>query len=326
MTTENTAGLSLAEGGTPGGILLDAGTNELEVLVFRMGTQRYGVNVAKVREVIRGETPSEPPKMHDSIIGVINKREQLIPLVDLGKHLGLDSVDLTTIADARIIVTEFNGMVVGFVVEAVERIHRLGWDKVQSVPELGEQDDGVNYSTCTGIIQFEEYLLLMVDFESITDSIRMEDKLHVTSVDNPLGVDRGSVRVVMAEDSAFMRDAIGTVFRQSGYTNASIFADGQAAWDAIRTGTERGEAPDFVISDIEMPGMDGLRLTKEIKGDARLAGVPVVLFSSLITEENRKKGEQVGADRQISKPELPDLVRIVDEFVHEASGGVKSAA
>jgi two-component system chemotaxis response regulator CheV len=326
MTNENPAALSLAEGGTPGGILLDAGTNELEVLVFRMGTQRYGVNVAKVREVIRGETPSEPPKMHRSIVGVINKRGQLIPLVDLGKHLGLDPIDLSGIADARIIVTEFNGMVVGFLVEAVERIHRLGWDRVQTVPDLGEREAGVNYSTCTGIIRFEEYLLLMIDFESITDSIRMEDKLHVTSVDNPLGVDRGSVRVVMAEDSSFMRDAIGTVFRQSGYTNATIFADGQAAWDAISAGAAQGEIPDIVISDIEMPRMDGLRLTKEIKGDARLAGVPVVLFSSLITEENRKKGEQVGADRQLSKPELPDLVRLVDEFVHGMSPGVKSAA
>tara|TARA_Y100001933_G_scaffold175956_1_gene174419 strand:- start:24 stop:974 length:951 start_codon:yes stop_codon:yes gene_type:complete len=316
----------MADGGTPGGILLDAGTNELEVLVFRMGPQHYGVNVAKVREVIRGETPSEPPKMHSSVIGVINKRGSLIPLVDLGKHLGLPPVDPSNIDDARIIVTEFNGMVVGFVVEAVERIHRLGWDRVQGVPEMGEGDEGVNYSTCTGIIQFDEYLLLMVDFESITDSIRMEDKLHITSVDNPLSIDRGGVRLIMAEDSAFMRDAIGTVFRRSGYTNASIFSNGQAAWEAIAAAAERGERPDMVISDIEMPGMDGLHLTKQIKSDPRLADVPVVLFSSLITEENRKKGEQVGADRQISKPELPELVRIVDEFVHQGAALIKSAA
>lgn len=314
-----TSNANVAAGGTPGGILLDAGTNELEVLVFRMGSQRYGVNVAKVREVIRGEKPSEPPKMHDSVIGLINKRGSLIPLVDLGKHIGLDPVDIENIDDARIIVTEFNGMVVGFVVEAVERIHRLGWERVKSVPDLGEQEDGVNYSTCTGIIQFEEYLLLMIDFESITDSIRMEDKLHVTNVENPLGVDRGSIRLVMAEDSAFMRDAIGTVFRQSGYTQATIHQDGQTAWDAIAAAADREEIPHLVISDIEMPGMDGLHLTKQIKGDTRLAGVPVILFSSLITEENRKKGEQVGADRQISKPELPELVRLVDEFVSTRS-------
>lgn len=324
MTDQNA--LSLADGGTPGGILLDAGTNELEVLVFRMGAQRYGVNVAKVREVIRGETPSEPPKMHPSVIGVINKRGQLIPLVDLGKHLGMEPVDVASIADARIIVTEFNGMAVGFVVEAVERIHRLGWDRVKTVPEMGEADEGVNYSTCTGIIQFEEYLLLMIDFESITDSIRMEDRLHVSHVENELGVDRESVKIVMAEDSAFMRDAIGRVFETSGYSRFEIFPDGAAAWRAIHASANTGDTPDIVISDIEMPGMDGLRLTKEIKNDPRLAHIPVVLFSSLITDENKKKGEQVGADLQISKPELLEIVKIVDRFVHEGAQAFKPAA
>ncbi len=325
----NQSALSLAEGGTPGGILLDAGTNELEVRVFRMGDQRYGVNVAKVREVIRGESPSEPPRMHPSVIGVINKRGQLVPLVDLGKHLGMEAVELDKIEDARIIVTEFNGTSVGFVVEAVERIHRLGWDRVKSVPEMGERDTGVNYSTCTGIIQFEEYLLLMVDFESITDSIRMQDKLHITNVENTLGVGRTSVRVVMAEDSAFMRDAIQKVFETSGYTNYEIFADGRRAWDAIHTSASSGEGiPDIVISDIEMPGMDGLRLTKEIRDDSRLSHIPVVLFSSLITEENKKKGEQVGASMQISKPELMGIVNIVDRFIHEgaAAFNTKNAA
>ncbi len=326
MSQTNTSPASLADGGTPGGILLDAGTNELEVLVFRMGTQHYGVNVAKVREVIRGETPSEPPKMHPSVLGMINKRGSLIPLVDLGRHLGLGTIDPKKIGEARIIVTEFNGMVVGFVVEAVERIHRIGWDRVQSVPELGDRDESINYSTCTGIIQFDEYLLLMIDFESITDSIRMEDKLHVAHVENELGVERRQVRIVMAEDSSFMRDAIGTVFRASGYTSLTIHPDGASAWNAINEGASRGEIPDIVISDIEMPGMDGLRLTKQIKSDARLAGIPVVLFSSLITPENHKKGEQVGADMQISKPELPEIVRIVDRFVHGGISAIRPAA
>lgn len=324
--THPTSALSLAEGGTPGGILLDAGTNELEVLVFRMGEQRYGVNVAKVREVIRGETPSEPPKMHPSVLGLINKRGSLIPLVDLGKHLGIQTVDVENITDARIIVTEFNGMSVGFVVEAVERIHRLGWDRVQSVPDMGETSEGVNYSTCTGIIRFDEYLLLMIDFESITDSIRMEDKLHITHVENELGVDRGAVSIVLAEDSAFMREAIGSVFRNSGYTHAEIFADGAAAWRALEERGRNGDAPDIIISDIEMPGMDGLRLTKEVKSHAGLRHVPVVLFSSLITPENRKKGEQVGADMQISKPELLEIVKIVDRFVHGGLPALKPAA
>ena len=313
--------LSLADGGTPGGILLDAGTNELEVLVFKMGDQRYGVNVAKVREVISGETPSEPPRMHPSLIGVINKRGLLIPLVDLGKRLGRTPIDVEKIELARIIVTEFNGMTIGFVVESVERIHRVGWDRVNSVPDLGDHDGAAGYSTCTGIIKFDEHLLLMIDFESITDSICMEDRLRVADVENTLGVDRSQVNVVMAEDSAFMRDAIYKAFRASGYSRVEIFSDGAAAWESIRAMAERGESPDIVISDIEMPMLDGLSLTKNIKQDTRLGGVPVVLFSSLITPENKKKGQQVGADMQVSKPELTELVRLVDRFVH---GGISA--
>ena len=318
--------LSLADGGTPGGILLDAGTNELEVLIFRMGKQRYGVNVAKVREVIRGETPSEPPRMHPSIIGIINKRGSLIPLVDLAKHLGQAPIDVDNIEDARIIVTEFNGMTIGFVVESVERIHRVGWDRVGSVPELSDPAGADSYSTCTGIIKFDEHLLLMVDFESITDSICMEDRLRVTHVENTLGVDRGSVRIIAAEDSAFMRNAIEKAFRASGYTGIEILPDGAAAWDCIRQAADEGRNPDIVISDIEMPMMDGLSLTKAIKGDARLREIPVILFSSLITEENKKKGEQVGANMQISKPELIRIVQIVDRFVHGGISAMTSVA
>lgn len=318
--------LSLAEGGTPGGILLDAGTNELEILVFRMGKQRYGVNVAKVREVIRGETPSEPPRMHPSIIGIINKRGALIPLVDLGKHLGQAPIDVDNIEDARIIVTEFNGMTIGFVVESVERIHRVGWDRVGSVPELSDPSGTDSYSTCTGIIKFDEHLLLMVDFESITDSICMEDRLHVTSIENTLGVDRGSVRIVVAEDSAFMRSAIEKAFRASGYSGVEILPDGAAAWRSIREAADGGRTPDVVITDIEMPMMDGLSLTKAIKGDSRFRDVPVILFSSLVTAENKKKGEQVGANIQIAKPDLTQIIHVVDRFVHGGLSAITSAA
>jgi len=318
--------LSLAEGGTPGGILLDAGTNELEVLVFRMEKQRYGVNVAKVREVIRGETPSEPPRMHPSIIGIINKRGALIPLVDLGKHLGQSPIDVDNIEDARIIVTEFNGMTIGFVVESVERIHRVGWDRVGSVPELSDPEGVASYSTCTGIIKFDEHLLLMVDFESITDSISMEDRLRVTHVENTLGVDRGSVSIIVAEDSAFMRNAIEKAFQASGYTGVKILPDGAAAWRSIREAADCGRNPDIIISDIEMPMMDGLSLTKAIKGDSRLCDVPIVLFSSIVTPENKKKGEQVGATMQIAKPGLTEIVQIVDRYIHGGLSALTSAA
>lgn len=325
MTTRTSAAAALACGGTPGDILLDAGTNELEVLVFRLGAGLFGVNVAKVREVIRGEHATEPPRMHPSIVGVINKRGTLIPLVDLARHLSMPCNE-APIEDRRIIVTEFNGLTVGFVVDAVERIHRVSWGRVRPAPEFRDADLPVACNTCTGILQLDETLVLMIDFESIADAIRMEDRLHVGKVENNLGVDRASVRVSFAEDSAFMRDLLTNVFRASGYTRLSVYSDGAAAWNGILEATDRGEPPGIVVSDIEMPGMDGLHLTKRVKSDPRLAGVPVILFSSLITEENRKKGEQVGADMQIPKPDLADIVLLVDKFIHAGAGALRAVA
>lgn len=324
MATERSAAASMVSGGTPGDILLDAGTNELEVLVFQMGEGWYGVNVAKVREVIRGEKPSETPNSHPSIMGMINKRGVLIPLVDLAGHLGIRSRGLA-IGDARIIVTEFNGMTVGFVVDDVQRIHRVSWGKVRPAPEFDDGSAEIQYNTCTGIIDLDERLVLMIDFESIADAIRMEDRLHVGEVENTLGVDRSSVRVVMAEDSSFMREMLGNVFKSSGYSGIQIHSDGTSAWNAISSMADQGGKPDIVISDIEMPGTDGLRLTKMIKEDPRLKGVPVILFSSLITEENLKKGEQVGADMQIPKPELAEMVRMVDRYIHGGIEALRSA-
>ena len=325
MTSDNSAAASLARGSTPGDILLDAGTNELEVLVFQMGKGWYGVNVAKVREVIRGEKTSETPNAPPSIRGMINKRGVLIPLVDLAGHLGINSRGLP-IEDARIIVTEFNGMTVGFVVDDVQRIHRVSWGDVRPAPEFNDGSAEIKYNTCTWIIDLDERLVLMIDFESITDAIRMEDRLHVGMVENTLGVDRSPVRVILAEDSSFMREMLGNVFKASGYDKILINPDGTSAWNAISAMADHGEKPDIVVSDIEMPGTDGLRLTKMIKNDPRLAGVPVILFSSLITEENRKKGEQVGADVQIPKPQLAEMVSLVDRFVHGGIESIRAAA
>ncbi|HHN77642.1 MAG TPA: chemotaxis signal transduction protein CheV [Phycisphaerales bacterium] len=325
MATHQSSAASMVSGGTPGDILLDAGTNELEVLVFRMGKGWFGVNVAKVREVIRGEKPSETPNSHPSIMGMINKRGVLVPLVDLAGHLGIKSV-VESIEDARIIITEFNGMTVGFVVDDVQRIHRVSWGKVRPAPEFDDGAAEISYNTCTGIIDLDDRLILMIDFESITDAIRMEDRLHVGEVENTLGVDRASVRVVMAEDSSFMREMLGNVFKSSGYGGIQIYSDGTSAWNAIKEMVEQGEKPDIVVSDIEMPGTDGLRLTKLIKEDPALDGVPVVLFSSLITEENLKKGKQVGADIQIPKPELAEIVRLVDRYIHGGIEALRGAA
>jgi two-component system chemotaxis response regulator CheV len=298
-----------------GDILLDAGTNELEVLVFRMAGGYYGVNVAKVREVIKPIATVPAPHQHKSVLGMINIRGSVLPVVDLAKHLSLTSGGVSKReASDRVIITEFNGLRAGFVVAGVEQIYRMGWDKVKPAPDTGFAGSAPSIngvSTVTGIIEMGERLILMLDFESIADAILCEKRLKIESVPNEHNVNRGAQRVIIAEDSPFMRGVIRDVFLRSGYSKIEVCSDGQEAWDAI----SKGEPPVCVVSDIEMPRIDGLYLTKRIKSTPALAGVKVVLFSSLISDDNRKKGQQVGADAQCAKPELSAMVQLVDRVV-----------
>lgn len=305
-------------------ILLDAGTNELEVLVFSMGAGLFGVNVAKVREVIRPVEVVASPGQHPSIMGIFNMRGDVIPLVDLAKHLqiakrwGGDKGS----PEGRVIITEFNGRRTGFMVDTVEQIHRISWNRVRPAPDVGSDPTMSNASLAsatTGVIQMDERLILMTDFESIADAILLQEKLRVESVPNDKGVDRASKRVILVEDSPFMRNLMTKVLKQSGYGKLEVYSDGEAAWNAIRAG---GEKIDAVVSDIEMPRMDGLHLTKRIKETAETKHIPVVLFSSLVSDDNKKKGQQVGADVQIPKPELAQMVMLVDKVVSGEKVGV----
>ena len=297
-------------------ILLNAGTNELEVLVFRLGEGWYGINVAKVREVILPPAATRSPESPLGIVGMFNIRGQLVPMVDLSGHLGIrDRLTIQGMDEfaGRVIICEFNTMQIGFLVDAVDQIRRMSWSAVRPAPEVGDDNVGV----ITGVLDLEDRLVLMLDFESIADEVSVEEKLHIECVPNELGVDRESMRVVLAEDSKFMRDRLRAVLVASGYTALEIYGDGEAAWRAIN-GPFDGDPPrlpDAVVSDIEMPGMDGLHLCKQIKDSPALRGIPVMLFSSLISQDNLKKGRQVGADHQIAKPELADVVRMIDRLL-----------
>ncbi|MBL8762606.1 MAG: chemotaxis protein CheV [Phycisphaerae bacterium] len=298
-----------------GDILLDAGTNELEVLVFSLCGGWFGVNVAKVREVIRPVSTVATPHQHPSVVGMFNIRGHVVPVVDLAKHLGLSRPEGGRVGEGRVIITEFNSLRTGFLVDTVEQIHRMSWSRVKPAPDLSVAiagGGGGAIGTTTGMIEMNDRLVQMIDFESVADAILVEKRLHIEKVENPDGVERESKRVVIAEDSPFMRQLLQDIFVASGYTRVEVYADGEQAWNAI----QKGGAPiDAIVSDIEMPRMDGLHLTKRIKATPALAGTRVVLFSSLITPDNLKKGRQVGADAQVSKPELAEMVRLVDRVV-----------
>lgn len=307
-------------------ILLDAGTNELEVLIFQLAGGSFGVNVAKVREVIKPVNLHSSPEQHPSVLGMFNMRGHVMPVVDLAGHLRLRPMIEPEQLAGQIIITEFNGFRTGFVVDSVEHIHRLSWKQVEPAPELdialhcnhGKTTDDMgnrrHISSTTGTIKFDDRLVLMLDFESVADEILMERRLHIGPVELAANVNRPAQRVLLVEDSPFMRNLMSDVLRASGYEKLEVYSDGQAAWEAIDAiASDPTQAKiNAIVSDIEMPRMDGLALTKRIKADQRLEGVPVMLFSSLISNDNRKKGEQVGADVQMPKPELAEIVRMID--------------
>lgn len=298
-------------------ILLESGTNELEVLVFFLADQPFGVNVAKVREVIQPQTVAASPNQPPCVRGMFNLRGRVLPLVDLHQYFNITPAESDP-KKHRVIVTEFNGAQAAFSVERVEHIYRMSWDLMRPVPETGLAGEGHEGFAITGITEINGRLVLMLDFESVFDHINMQDKLHIDRVENPLGVDRGSQRIWIAEDSKFIRCIMERVLANSGYTQLEAFPNGLEAWQAVQQCVQAGAPlPHLVITDIEMPQMDGLHLTRRIKSDPNLGHLPVLLFSSLITADTRHKGAAVGADEQIAKPDLPDLVTIVDRWVQQ---------
>ncbi|MEQ8789296.1 MAG: chemotaxis protein CheW [Pirellulaceae bacterium] len=296
-------------------ILLESGTNELEILVFRLADYTFGINVAKVREVLPAVDITSLPKAHPSVLGVFKLRETVVPTVSLRKHLKVNSD--TKIKDQTFILTDFNHHQTAFAVDGVERIHRLSWEHILSVPSLPDLQD----TPVTAVARIGERLVIMLDFEMISDQVT-EQLYRTGAVENPHQLPREELRIVLADDSPTVRQAIEATLRSSGYTNLSIFENGLCAWrwleERIGETGDVKQVADLIISDVEMPQIDGLHLTKRVKEHPQLRSLPVMLYSSIVTPDNRKKGEAVGADAQVAKPELARVVELADDLIVQA--------
>ena len=294
------------------GILLETGTNEFEIVEFSIGKVNYGINVAKVREVIQRAPVTAMPQAHPYIDGLFTLRGKAIPLVNLPRCLNVASGEEAK----NIIVTEINNYGIGFLVENVSRIHRISWKDMEPAPEVGDQ------SRVVGIIKMSDRIVLLLDFETIIAEINPEINAKLTTVEDATEDTRSlrsNVHVVVAEDSAMLRDLLVTTLHDSGYRFVRDFGNGLDAWDYLRNlATKDGPIythVGIIVSDVEMPKMDGHRLLKLVRDNDRLAEVPFVLFSSLISEEMRLKGESLGASAQISKPEINQLISILDKLI-----------
>ena len=296
-------------------ILLENGTNELEILEFTVGNNHYGINVAKVKEIVTYQKVTPVPNSHEYVEGIFMPRDVMISVVDLYKVTHVASSNNP--ATDMLIITNFNKLNIAFHVERVCGIHRVSWaDIITPDATISSSEHGI----ATGVVKIDGSLIIILDFERIVSDISPETGLKVHEVNALTGRERNNLPLFIAEDSALLIELIKDSLVKAGYSNIDLSHNGQECWDKLLAIKEKhpNNVSDYVrcvITDIEMPLMDGHRLTKLIKTDSVLKEVPVAIFSSLISDEMKRKGEQLGADIQMSKPEIGQLVGELDKLL-----------
>lgn len=295
------------------GILLESGTNELEIVEFEVGNNKFGINVIKVKEIIQPIPVTFIPHVHEHVEGIIQLRGEVLPVVDMLKVLGLNNTVRNP--QQKYIVAEFNKQRVVFHVDNVTQIHRISWDQIEKPSDMYQG----GASQVIGVIKRNNDMILLLDFERIMVDINPESSISVESVKKLGKRDRSEKKVIIAEDSPLLRKLLFDTMTEAGYVNVDFFENGRDAYEYLETIVKADKQIEnhvqLVITDIEMPQMDGHHLTKKIKEHPDLQKLPVLIFSSLITDDLRHKGDEVGAEDQVSKPEIAELILKMDEYI-----------
>ncbi|MCL1829219.1 MAG: chemotaxis protein [Oscillospiraceae bacterium] len=298
-------------------ILLETGTNELEILEFLIAGNSFGINVAKITELMQAQPIQQMPNSHPCIEGIINPRGMVYTVIHLAGYLGL--YESENPEKDIYIITSFNKMNVAFHVHGVVGINRVSWQAIEKPdPIIYGGGEGI----VTGIAKVGDRIISILDFEKIAFDICPETGFHPDEVRKFILNQESDAPILIAEDSALIRKLLQDALSQAGYNNLIVMTNGEEAWRYLQRAKENNEVPlksqvCCVITDIEMPQMDGHRLTKMIKNDSVLNVLPVVIFSSLIDETMMLKGLEVGADAQLSKPEIGHLVGIINKFTED---------
>ncbi|MDR3300869.1 MAG: chemotaxis protein [Candidatus Accumulibacter sp.] len=294
-----------------------AGTNKLEILLFTLGTnsgngrrETFGINVFKVREVMRTPPITAAPEMPNSVEGMTSLRGALVPVVDLAKYTGVATDSPRSI----MIVTEYAGHTQGFLVEGVDTILRLDWSQMKVPPQMVTAEMGGLVTAVTELA--DGRLVMMMDVEKILSATTNYDDetvyRDIKSLNDP------SLTVFFADDSVVARKQIIRTLNAMHVKYVEAI-NGRAAWEELEKiashaetlGQEVSKLVSLVLTDIEMPEMDGYLLTKRIKTDARFAGVPVIMHSSLSGMSNQQLGKSVGVDEYVPKFEPQKLAEIL---------------
>ncbi|WP_298839232.1 chemotaxis protein [Clostridium sp.] len=294
-------------------ILLESGTGEVEILEFIINNKFYAINIIKVKEVIHATNLTKLPESHPAIAGLTLYRDKIITLIDL-KYV-LEKQHKNEI-ESPIILCEFNKIEVAFSIDSIVGVHRIKWDQIT------KPDDISTNSLVIGNIVLSNKIILMLDFEKIITDISPATGISEDRIIDIDYKDRSNVKLVLADDSPLIRKLLNDTLIKAGFVNLKIFDDGKQALDYLlnlvsKKGINFMEDVQVLITDIEMPQMDGHTLTRKIKEHVILRKLPVILFSSLITSDLKHKGDAVGADAQLSKPEIAELVSRIDGFTNK---------
>jgi two-component system, chemotaxis family, chemotaxis protein CheV len=284
-----------------------AGTNKLEILLFTLGrdahsgrNETFGINVFKVREVMRAPAITRAPDMTPSVEGMVSLRGILVPVIDLAKYAGMS----TEANGKAMVVTEYNGCTQGFLVEAVDTILRLDWSAMKVPPDMVSFKTGGLVTAVTELA--DGRLVMMMDVERVlADTTNVASDLAFRSI-RRLGMPGRTV--LFADDSSVARKQILATLEALAVSHIEAH-NGRQAWDQLQqvanhaavSGQPVSDFIQVILTDVEMPEMDGYMLTRKIKTDPRFSGVPVLMHSSLSGNSNQQLGKSVGVDEYVSK-------------------------
>lgn len=286
-----------------------AGHNRFELLLFKLlGTQRYGINVFKVQEVIQCPPLTQIPSSHSVICGVAHLRGKTIPVLDLSMAIGMPALERG--AESYVIVTEYNRTIQGFLVRAVDRIINIGWDQVNGPPS----GSGKN-SYLTAVTEVENELIEVIDVEKVMkEVIGGQESAAEEMIDNKV-LGEGD-HVLIVDDSSVARNQVKRVCTQVGI-DCTALKDGKEAWEhlskMVDEGKRIGDYYAMIISDVEMPRMDGYTLATKIKSHPEMKDVYLILHTSLSGVFNTSMVEKVGANKFLAKFEPDILVATIQE-------------
>ena len=312
------------------GILLESGTNEVEFIEFYLGDISYGINVSKVQRVLAasGVQVNRVAEAAPSVKGVIHIQDKPVMLMDLKEALGIPfDASQMNLERQLILVTNFNGCTSAFVIDGISKIHRTSWELFEPISERVSDEGSGGFST--GTITLEDNVIIILDLERLL--LTFFPSAHskpIETIDLPFREGRDSVNIVYAEDSRMVRNLTEDLLQKAGYTQVTSFENGYEALEyLVRTrdlakqeGKSLRDYVNLLLTDIEMPRMDGLTLCRRVKQDLAAGDAPaIIVYSSLINNEMKAKCKSVGADAQLAKPELDQIVSLIDDFCLNAN-------